>query len=100
MADIKILRFINEEIIAEVVSQTDTTVTVKNPLRVVVIPNKTDPSNPNVGFAPYSEWIADKTLTLSKNMLVYVAEPITLFVNQYNSQFGGIVVPDTKIIKP
>ena len=98
MANIKILRFINEEIIAEVVSETDTSVVVKNPLRVVVMPNKADPTNPNVGFAPYSEWIADKTLTLSKNMLVYTAEPITVFVNQYNSQFGGIVIPDKKII--
>jgi hypothetical protein len=96
--NVKILRFLNEELIAEVVGETDTTIEVKNPLRIVVMPNKADPSNPNIGFAPYSEWIADKQLTLSKNMLVYTAEPITVFLNQYNSQFGGIVVPDTKII--
>lgn len=96
--NVKILRFLNEEIIAEVLTETDTTVTVKNPLRVVVMPNKADPSNPSVGFAPYCEWITEDTLTLSKNMLVFQATPITVFLNQYNSQFGGLIVPDTKII--
>lgn len=96
--NVKILHFINQEVIAEVLNETDTTIEVKNPLRIVVMPNKTDPSNPNIGFAPFSEWIADKQLTLSKNMLLYTAEPITVFLNQYNTQFGGIVVPDTKII--
>lgn len=96
--NVKILRFLNEEIIAEVLDETANTIRVKNPLRIVVMPNKTDPNNPTVGFAPYCEWIEEETLTLSKNMLVFKATPITVFLNQYNTQFGGLIVPDTKII--
>ena len=96
--NVKILRFLTEELIAEVVSETDTTITVKNPLRIIVLPNKAEPKNPDVGFAPYCEWISDEVLTLSKNMLTFQGTPITVFLNQYNAQFGGLIVPETKII--
>jgi hypothetical protein len=97
--NLKIIRFLNEEIMGEIVSENDTSITVRNPVRIVVVPSKSDPKNPSVGFAPYCEWTDDKEFVLSKNFLVYKAEPLTVFVNQYNQQFGGIIVPDT-IIKP
>ena len=96
--NVKLLRFVGEEVLAEIVEETASHIKVKNPVRIVVIPNKADPKNPSVGYAPYCEWTDDKELTLSKNMLICIAEPITAFVNQYNQQFGGILVPDTKII--
>lgn len=96
--NLKILRFLNEEIMGEIVSETDTTITVKNPVRIVVVPSKTDPKNPTVGFAPYCEWTEDTEFTLSKSFLVYQAQPLTVFVNQYNQQFSGILIPDTRII--
>jgi hypothetical protein len=96
--NLKILRFLNEEIMGEIVTESKDTVTVKNPVRIVVMPNKEDPKNPSVGFAPYCEWTEDKDFTLSKNFLVFTAEPLKVFINQYNQQFGGIIVPDTKII--
>lgn len=96
--NVKVLRFLNEEIIAEIVAETDTTVKVKNPVRIVVMPNKADPQNPSVGFAPYCEWTEEKELVLSKSFLIFTAEPLTVFTNQYNQQFGGIIVPESKII--
>lgn len=96
--NLKIIRFLNEEIMGEIVSETDTTITVKNPVRIVVMPNKTDPKNPTVGFAPYCDWTDDKEFVITKHFLIYRAEPLTPFINQYNQQFGGILVPDTKII--
>ena len=100
MNDIKILRFLNEELIAEVVSKDDFegTITVKNPLRIVVIPNKLDQKNPSVGFAPYCEWIKNEELTLSTNMLVFVGDPIDVFVTQYKAQFSGLILPESNII--
>ena len=96
--NLKIIRFLGEEVLAEVTSETDTTITLKNPVRIVVVPSKTDPKNPSVGFAPYCEWSDDREFTLSKNFFMFKAEPLPVFVNQYNQQFGGILVPDTKII--
>lgn len=96
--NLKIIRFLNEEIMGEIVSETDTTITVKNPVRIVVVPSKTDPKNPTVGFAPYCDWSDDKEFTLNKSFIIHRCEPITAFINQYNQQFSGILVPDTKII--
>jgi hypothetical protein len=97
---IEILRFLADEIIGEVISETPETVKVKNPLRIVVIPNKMDPQNPNVGFAPLCEWTTSKELDISKTMLLFRAEPIELFLKQYKMQTAptGLVIPETKII--
>jgi hypothetical protein len=100
MNEVKILRFINEELIAEVVHQNSKgkTITVKNPLRIVVVPNKLDQKNPSVGFAPYCEWIKDKELTLSTDLLIFIGEPLDVFTTQYKAQFSGIVLPESTII--
>ena len=82
-----------EEIMAEVLIHDEKIFQVKNPVRIVVVPSKTDPNNPSVAFAPYMQWTDDKTLTLNANHVITSATPITEFVNQYNGMFGGIVVP-------
>ena len=64
------------------------------------MPSKADPNNPSIGFAPFTQWTDDKELTLNANHVTYTASPIPEFVNQYNGMFGGLVLPDTKIIKP
>ena len=90
----------NEEIMGEVLVHDEKIYQVKNPVRIVVVPSKTDPSNPSVGFAPYIQWTDDKELTLNAKHVITTATPIAEFVNQYNGMFGGIVVPKTGIIKP
>lgn len=97
-ANVKLLKYLGEDILAEILEETDTTFTVKNPVRVVVVPNKADPKNPSVGFAPWCDWSDDKEVVLTKTMFIAKLEPLTLFINQYNSQFGGLIVPDSKII--
>lgn len=96
--NVKLLKYLGEDILAEILEETDTTFTVKNPVRVVVVPNKADPKNPSVGFAPWCDWSDDKEVVLTKTMFIAKLEPLTLFINQYNSQFGGLIVPDSKII--
>ena len=99
--NLKIIRFMTgEEIMAEVTSNSGDAVTVKNPIRVIVVPSKTDPKNPQVAFAPYAEFTDDKEFTFKNMHIVTIYNPIAQFVNQYNSVFGGIVVPDSKLIKP
>ena len=68
MIDVKLIRIITgEEIIAEVVSDTDTTVTVQNALVVL-------PTNTGVGFAPWATVIDKENpeITVSRNHIVYI----------------------------
>lgn len=97
MANVKNLKIIllttHEEIMAEVISSDNKTVEVKNPVRIVVMPNKTEPNNPSVGFAPFLQWSDDKTVKINTSHVISIVTPIAEFVNQYNGMFGGLVVP-------
>ena len=66
----------------------------------ILVPSKTDPKNPQVAFAPYAEFTDDKEFTFNRFHVVTIYNPIAQFINQYNSVYGGLVVPDSKIIKP
>ena len=68
--NVKLIRVVTgEEIVAEVVSETDDTITVQNALVVL-------PTNNGVGFAPWATVVSkdDPEITVSRNHLVYVAE--------------------------
>ena len=100
-ANITLIKFLGgEEILAEVLSEEATTLTVKNAVRIVVIPDKMDPKTPQVGLAPYLQFSDTKELTFNRNLVVTTAAPLTDFVNQYNSLFGGIQLATSKIITP
>ena len=68
MIDVKLIRIVTgEEIIAEVLSETDDTITVQNGLVVL-------PSAQGVGFAPWATVISkdEPEITMSKKHVVYV----------------------------
>ena len=68
MIDVKLIRIVTgEEIIAEVLSETDDTITVQNGLVVL-------PSAQGVGFAPWATVISkeEPEIEMSKNHIVYV----------------------------
>lgn len=88
-----------EEFLGELVSENETSFTIKNPIRIVVIPTG-DQTNPKIAFGPFTQWTDDKELTINRHHVTYVAAPITEFVNQYNGMFGGLVLPKSEIIKP
>lgn len=87
------------EILGDTTS-TDTHVTVKNPVRVAIIPSKTDPKTPTVGFAPWAEFSEEKEFTIHKAHVIVTMTPVKEFINQYNSMFGGIIAPTNKLIVP
>lgn len=92
--NLKILRLVTgEEIMGEVTSDSGSAISIKSPVRIIVVPSKTDPNNPQVAFAPFMQWSDDKVLTLNKNHVITTVTPIAEFVNQYNGMFGGLVVP-------
>lgn len=98
---VKLIRLITgEELLAEIMPSANTVSKIKNPVRVVVMPNKIDPKTPNVGFAPWAEFSDEKEFILDKSHILCIMTPIKEFVNQYNSMFGGLVVPKSNLIIP
>lgn len=93
--NVKLVRLTTgEELITEIVSEEPfSIIKIKNPLRVMVIPSKSTPQNPTVGFAPWCEFSDDKEFILDKSHVLCIMNPVKEFVNQYNATFGGIITP-------
>ena len=93
MIDVKLFRITTgEEVVAELVSETDNTVTVKNGLVVL-------PTNNGVGFAPWATVIdADNPdIVLSRNHVVYIVPVQEEVAKKYNDMFGSkLITPDKK----
>lgn len=97
---VKIIKLVSgEELLAEALEGKETVV-VKNPVRIIVMPNKIDPKTPNIGFAPWAEFSDDKNFTLDRAHIICIMTPIKEFINQYNSMFGGLVLPTSNLITP
>lgn len=94
MINVKLFRIsTGEEVVAELVSETDTSVTLKNGL--VVLPT----AQGGVGFAPWTP-VIDKDnpeVQVSKNFVVYIAEVDSQIKNKYNEIYGSkLVTPSEK----
>ena len=89
----KLIRIVTgEEIIAEVLSETDNTITVQNGLVVL-------PSAQGVGFAPWATVISkdEPEIEMSKNHIVYVVAVQDDVAKKYNEMFGSkLITPDAK----
>jgi hypothetical protein len=99
--NVKLIRLLTgEELIAELVFDDNQTnkIVIKNPLRILVIPAKSTPQNPTVGFAPWMEFSEDKKFELDKQHILCIMTPMREFINQYNSAFGGIIAPTSSSI--
>ena len=93
MIDVKLFRFVTgEEVVAELLSETDDTITVQNGLVVL-------PTSQIVGFAPWAMLISKESpeITVKKTHVVYVAEVQEEVGKKYNEMFGSkLVVPESK----
>jgi hypothetical protein len=90
--NVKLIRVVTgEEVVAEVVSETDDTITVQNALVVL-------PTNNGVGFAPWATVISkdEPEIIVSRNHLVYVAEVQDDVASKYKEMFGNIITPAEK----
>lgn len=104
--NVKILKLLTgEELIAEVTSTTNDVCRMRNPVRIVVMPPdprvQHDPKKAaNIGFAPWAEFSNDRDFTIDNRHIVAIMTPLKEFVNQYNSMFGGIVLPTSNLLVP
>jgi len=92
--NIKILKLLNgEEVIGEVEVISDN-VTIKNPLRVVVMPSMTE-QIPKIGFSPWAPFSVDTKFVIDKSNVLTIMNPITEFLTQYRNAFSSIVTPNS-----
>ena len=92
--NVKLLRIsTGEEVVAEIVEESDDTITVRNGLVCI-------PQQQSVGFIPWKS-VVDKQepeITVSKQFIVYIASLDPSVKNKYCEMFGGITTPDKKLI--
>lgn len=104
--NVKLVRMITgEELIAEIMPSSDTEVKMRNPVRIVVIPQdprmQHDPNRKEqIGLAPWAHFTEDRIFTVDKSHVVCIMNPIKDFINQYNTMFGGIVMPNSSLLVP
>jgi hypothetical protein len=94
MINVKLFRIsTGEEVVAELVSETDTSVVMKNGLVVLPTPQG------GVGFAPWTPVISKDTpeIEVSKTFIIYVVEVDSQIKNKYNEIYGSkLVTPGEK----
>jgi len=94
MIDVKLFRIATgEEVVAELISEDDNFVTLRNGL--VVLPS----ADGRVGFAPWAS-VVDRSipeLIIARNHIVYIAEVDPAIKKKYNEVYGSkLVTPEEK----
>ena len=81
-----------EEVVAELVSETEQTYNISNP--IVMVPGR----DGNIGFAPWCPLVAEdvKEITIRSSFVVYVTLPNEQVVKNYLDIFSPIITPNNK----
>ena len=86
-----------EDVIADLVKETDDTIVITNP--IVVVPSG---QQGQIALAPWSPLLKGKNteLEITKRYIVYINEPQEDVVSNYTQMFGGIAIatPPKKLI--
>lgn len=91
----KIIRFTTgEEVLAQIIENTESQIKIKHAL--VPVPSQ----NGGIGFIPWSPIISQSNpeMTISKNFVLYIVDVDNKVETQYNKMFGGniLVTPEEK----
>ena len=102
MADIVMMRMISgEDVIAERIGSTDQGDVYINAIQLVIVPSRKNPEEQSYGFAPfpqYSQPKSDGKLVIRPELVPLFIDIDEQFLEQYNTIYGHIVAPTTKII--
>ena len=84
-----------EDVIADLVKETDDSIVILNP--IVVVPSG---QQGQVGLAPWSPLLKgkDTELEVTKRYVVYINEPQEEFISNYTQMFSPIATPPKKLI--
>ena len=84
-----------EDVITDLVKETDDSIVIKNP--IVIVPAGQEGQ---VGLAPWSPLLKgkDTELEVTKRYVVYINEPQQEFIDNYAQMFSPIATPPKKLI--
>jgi len=99
--NVKLIRFVSsEEILADVIDDGLLKIRFKKPIQVVMIPNRSSPENPTIGFGPWCQFSADDSFEVDKSHILVIMTPIKEFVDQYNSVHSPILSQQKGLLLP
>ena len=91
---VKLIRmWSGEDVITDVIEETNDYYIIENP--IVAVPS---PQQGNIAFAPWSPLLEKDKLEVTKKYLVYIGDPQGEIIEQYNTMFGKISKPTKKLI--
>lgn len=84
-----------EEVVADIIEETDTTITLCDP--IVAVPTQ----NNQIGFAPWAPFVdkSQKEIVVSKQFVIYTANVAEEIATQYNTMFSKIITPSSPILR-
>ena len=99
--DIRIINLITgEQLLAKAIEANITSLTIENPVRIIIVPNKMDPGAPQIAFGPWAQFTKEKRFTLQWAHIIASYEAIDQFKTQYRSMFSGIITNQKNLILP
>ena len=92
--NVKVLRMnTGEEVVFTLVSETENTIDIENPLMAMPSPQG------QIGFGPWAPLVKnDSTITISKEFIVYLEDVQVDVLEQYEKIFSPIETPSKKLI--
>jgi len=91
--NVKLIRmWSGEDVVADLVKETDDSITISN--AIVAVPS----GNGNLAFAPWSPLLGgrDVDLEVTKKYVIYINVPQQGIIDQYNEMYASLETPPTK----
>ena len=91
---VKLIRmWSGEDVITDIVEETNDSYVIENP--IVAVPS---PQEGSIAFAPWSPLLQKDKIEITKKYVVYIGDPQEEIVEQYNTMFGKLSPPTKKLI--
>ena len=89
---VKLIRmWSGEDVITDIVEETNDSYVIENP--IVAVPS---PQEGRIAFAPWSPLLQKDKIEVTKKYVVYEGNPQEEIFEQYNTMFGKLSTPPTK----
>lgn len=94
---VKMIRLFSGELILAKLSSIDfsdkKTLTLQEPIKIIIVPGRTQNANPTIALLPWNEFSHDKSVDINTDYIVSIETPVKEFVTQYSSVVSGLMIP-------